>query len=45
MVTAGWWQKELDVLEQIVEEARCYEMKFDKSGTIVSELVRLTNDV
>jgi hypothetical protein len=44
MVTAEWWQKELDVLEQIVKEVRCYSMKFDKSGKIVSELVKLTND-
>jgi hypothetical protein len=44
MVTAEWWQKELDVLEQIVKEVRCYTMKFDQSGAIVSELVKLTND-
>ena len=42
MVTAEWWQKELDVLEQIVKEVRCYGMKFDQSGAIVSELVKLT---
>jgi hypothetical protein len=42
MVTAEWWQKELDVLEQIVKEVRCYAMKFDQSGAIVSELVKLT---
>jgi hypothetical protein len=44
MVTAEWWQKELDVLEQIVQEAPCYIMQFDQSGAIVSELVKLTND-
>jgi hypothetical protein len=44
MVTAKWWQKELDVLEQIVQEVPCFTMKFDKSGKIVSELVKLTND-
>lgn len=43
-MTAKWWQKELDVLEQIVKEVRCYAMKFDQSGAIVNELVRLTND-
>ena len=42
MVTAEWWQKEMDVLEQIVKEVRCYAMKFDRSGAIVSELVELT---
>ena len=44
MVTAEWWQKELDVLEQIVQEVPCYSMKFDKSGKIVSELVKLAED-
>jgi MoaA/NifB/PqqE/SkfB family radical SAM enzyme len=44
MVTAEWWQKELDVLEQIVAEVRCYSMQFDKSGAIVSELVNLIKD-
>ena len=36
MVTAEWWQKELDVLEQIVKEVRCYtshghKLRFFKS--------------
>ena len=44
LVTAAWWQKELDVLEQIVKEVRCDTMRFDQSGAIVSELVKLTND-
>jgi len=43
-VTAEWWQKELDVLEHIVQEVPCFEMKFDKSGAIVGELVKLTDD-
>ena len=37
MVTAEWWQKELDVLERIVNEVPCYIMHFDKSGAIVAE--------
>jgi hypothetical protein len=41
MVTAEWWQKELDVLGQIVEEVPCYIMYFDKSGAIVDRLVSL----
>jgi MoaA/NifB/PqqE/SkfB family radical SAM enzyme len=41
-VTAEWWQKELDVLEQIVAEVQCYTMQFDKSGAIVDKLVELT---
>ena len=44
MVTAEWWQKELDVLEQIVTEVPCYAMQFDKSGAIVNELVNLVKD-
>jgi len=44
MVTAEWWQKELDVLEQIVKEVRCYTMKFDQSGAIVAPLVALTDN-
>ena len=41
MVTADWWDKELDVLERIVDEVPCYTMRFDKSGAIVPELERL----
>jgi hypothetical protein len=41
MVTAEWWQKELDVLERLVKEVPCYTMDFDKSGAIVGELLSL----
>ncbi len=41
MVTAEWWQKELDVLEKIVAEASFYTMHFDRTGAIVPELGRL----
>jgi MoaA/NifB/PqqE/SkfB family radical SAM enzyme len=44
VVTAEWWEKELDVLEQIVNEVPFYTMRFDRSGTIVAELVKLTQD-
>ena len=40
-VTAEWWQTELDVLEQIMKEVKCYAVKFDQSGAIVNELVNL----
>jgi radical SAM protein with 4Fe4S-binding SPASM domain len=43
MVTAQWWQKEMDVLEKIVDEVPCYVMHFDKSGGIVPELEKLVN--
>jgi hypothetical protein len=29
------------MLEQIVKEVRCYAVKFDQSGAIVSELMEL----
>jgi len=44
MVTAEWWKKELDTLEQLVEEASFFKMFFDKSGAIVSELMKLTEE-
>ncbi len=42
MMTAEWWQKEISVIERIVEEVPCYTMCFDKSGAIVPGLERLT---
>jgi MoaA/NifB/PqqE/SkfB family radical SAM enzyme len=41
VVTAEWWQKELDILERIVHEIPCYTMYFDKSGAIVEEIVKI----
>jgi len=41
MVTAAWWEKELDVLTQIVSEVPCYTMHFDKSQGIVEKLIKL----
>ena len=41
MVTAEWWQKELDILGRIVHEIPCYTMYFDKSGAIVDELLNI----
>jgi hypothetical protein len=41
MVTADWWQKEIDVLAQVVNEVPCYTMHFDKSGAIVDGLATL----
>ena len=42
MVTAEWWQKELDILERLVDEARFFTMRFDKTGAILPALERLT---
>ncbi|MFO7866215.1 MAG: radical SAM protein [Candidatus Aminicenantes bacterium] len=38
MVTAEWWQKELDALEQLVNKVPCYIMRFDKTDAIIKEL-------
>jgi hypothetical protein len=40
-VTADWWHKTLDLVEQMANEAPCYVMRFNKSGEIVGELIRL----
>ncbi|MGD0613279.1 MAG: hypothetical protein ABSB41_17410 [Anaerolineales bacterium] len=40
-VTATWWHKTLDLIEQMGREVPCYVMRFDKSGVIVGELRRL----
>ena len=42
MVTAEWWQKELEVLERLINEVPCYTMDFDKSGAIVAKLAKLS---
>lgn len=41
MVTADWWNQEMDVLEAIISEVPCYTMRFDKSGAIVDQLAQL----
>jgi len=44
LVTAAWWEKELDVLQRIVDEVPCYTMRFDRSGAIVPELEKLATE-
>ena len=41
LVTAEWYEKELDVLERVVAEAPCFTMRFDKSGAIVPQIEEL----
>ena len=41
MVTAEWWQKEMNVLEGIVGQVPCYTMQFDQSGAVVEQLQSL----
>jgi hypothetical protein len=43
LVTADWWIKEMDLLEQIAAEVPCFIMRFDKSGAIVGEMERLVS--
>jgi uncharacterized Fe-S cluster-containing radical SAM superfamily protein len=41
LVTAEWYEKELDVLERVVAEVPCFTMRFDKSGAIVPRIEAL----
>ena len=41
VVDAGWWEKSLDLIETMINEIPCYEMRFDKSGAIVPALLEL----
>jgi len=42
-VTAEWWQKELTLLEEMTSVVHCYEMEFDRSGRIVTEIEKLVS--
>ena len=37
-VTAAWWHKALDLIEQMARKVPCYVMRFDKSEEIVGKL-------
>jgi hypothetical protein len=37
-VTADWWEKTLDLIGEIGNEAPCYVMRFDQSGEIAGEI-------
>ena len=41
-MTADWWEKTLDLVEQMALELPCYVLRFDKSGEVVGVLERLT---
>ena len=41
MVTAKWWEKELDILQLIVNEVPHYNMRFDRTGAIIKDLQEL----
>lgn len=38
LVCADWWEKELNLIENIVKHVPCYKMHFDKSGKIVKQI-------
>lgn len=42
--TWEWWDQSLRLIEEIAQEARCYEMQFDGSGKIVPYLKGLVDD-
>lgn len=44
MVTAEWWQKEMDVIEQMIAEVPFYLMRFTRSGDIVEQLMSIAAD-
>lgn len=41
MQTVDWMNKEMDILERIIEEVPAYLMRFDRSGAIVKEINKL----
>jgi hypothetical protein len=41
VVTADWWQKEINALDILIENVPCYIMCFDKSGHITRHLESL----
>ena len=44
LATADWWDKSLDLIEQIVAEVPFYDMYFDKSGAIVPLIEKLAHE-
>jgi len=40
-VTVDWWEKTLVLVNGIIQEVPCYELKFDKSGKMVDLLKKL----
>lgn len=40
-VTADWWNKTLDLVELMAHEVPSYVMRFDRSGAILTQLLRM----
>jgi hypothetical protein len=43
-VTAEWWHKTLDVIEQLAREVACYTMQFDQSGRIIERVQEIVGE-
>jgi len=43
LVTINWWNKTIDLMESLSNELPCYEMEFDKSGSIADDLEELAD--
>jgi hypothetical protein len=41
-VTSEWWQRELDILEDLINDVSFYSMFFDKTGKVVPEVEKFT---
>lgn len=41
LVTVDWWQKNLDILEEITSQVPCYRLEFDKTMAVVDLLKAL----
>lgn len=43
-VTADWWEKTFDVVENLVASVPAFEMRFDRSGAVVPQVEALVSD-
>jgi hypothetical protein len=41
LVTADWWNKTIDLMKSLSNELPCFELEFDKSGSIADEIEEL----
>jgi hypothetical protein len=41
LVTADWWNKTIDLMKSLSNELPCFELEFDKSGSIADKLEEL----
>jgi len=41
LVTSDWWEKILDLVENIAQEVPAYRLEFDKSGRMVDNILKI----